>query len=339
MDGEAIKVRKLASIQRVSELTSIEGADTIECATVLGWRVVVKKGEFKVNDLCLYCEIGSVLPKRPEFKFLESKKYLVKTIKLRGQISQGLCLPLSCIPDYTSEEILPLGLDVTDRVGVVKYDPPEIGGLCSGGIIKSKFPCYVNKTDEERLQSMPWILRNLEGIPCYITSKIDGTSATYAIKDGEISVCSRNCTLQEGSGVYWEMAEKYNILRILKAYGNLAIQGEIAGPGIQKNRLGLSERQLFVFSVYDVTMGSYYDFYTLKMFCRMNNLQMVPVITEEYYTDGKVVGDLLKLSQENKYPNGHEQEGIVVRPLRSLYGGTKGSFKVINNNYLLKTEK
>lgn len=103
--------RKLASIQKILALNQIEGADAIECATVLGWKLVVKKGEFKVGDLAIYCEIDSVLPEKPEFEFLKSCKYRIKTVRLRGQISQGICFPLSVLP---SEVSLEEGLDVTE---------------------------------------------------------------------------------------------------------------------------------------------------------------------------------------------------------------------------------
>src|SRR6056297_506501 len=98
-------MRKLASIQKIRSLDPIEGADAIERATVLGWQLVVKKGEFKPGDLAVYCEIDSLMPERPEFEFLKPRKMRIRTVRLRGQVSQGICFPLSILPDdFPAEE-------------------------------------------------------------------------------------------------------------------------------------------------------------------------------------------------------------------------------------------
>jgi RNA ligase (TIGR02306 family) len=90
-------VRKLASVQRIIDIQPIENADSIEVATILGWKVVVKRGEFEVGDLCIYCEIDSIMPDKPEFEFLRDKKFRIKTIKLKGQISSGIAFPLTIL--------------------------------------------------------------------------------------------------------------------------------------------------------------------------------------------------------------------------------------------------
>ncbi len=88
-------MRKLASIQKIRSLAPIEGADAIETAAVLGWQLVVKKGEFQVGDLCVYCEIDSILPDRPEFEFLKSRGMRIRTIRLRGQTVRFLTCSIS----------------------------------------------------------------------------------------------------------------------------------------------------------------------------------------------------------------------------------------------------
>ena len=98
-------MRKLASIQKIMNLQPIAQADAIEKATVLGWQLVVKKEEFKVGDLVVYCEIDSLMPHRTEFEFLKPRGMRVRTIRLRGQISQGICFPLSILPtDFDMKE-------------------------------------------------------------------------------------------------------------------------------------------------------------------------------------------------------------------------------------------
>lgn len=330
-------MRKLASIQKIISVVPIPEADSIECVEVLGWHVVVKKGEFKAGDLCVYIEIDSVLPKRPEFEFLEKVKYRVKTIRMRKQLSQGICFPLSILNTISTEE--DIGKDVTEALEIVKHDPPEISGPgFVAGFTKGAFPGYVPKTDEVRIQAHPGLLEEIKDIPCYVSVKLDGTSSTFAIKDGEIDICSRNMSKKDyKSCIYWDMAKKYNIVKTLKKYDNIAIQGEIVGPGIQKNKLGLEEPCLFVFDVYDVKKAEYYSYKPLMAFCAENKLATVP-IKYECIVGEKTINELLYMAK-GKYANGHNQEGIVVRAVieqqSNVLKGERLSFKVINNDYLL----
>ena len=113
-------MRKLASIREIKEIRPVENADAIEVTIVDGWECVVKKSEnFKVGDKIVYIEIDSIVPERPEFEFLRERKFRVRTIKLRKQISQGLVLPLSILPQGRYE----LEDDVTEVLGIKKYDP------------------------------------------------------------------------------------------------------------------------------------------------------------------------------------------------------------------------
>ncbi|KKM83708.1 hypothetical protein LCGC14_1306620 [marine sediment metagenome] len=183
----------VAVIQIVDEINPIPGADRIETANILGWKVVVKKGDFKAGAECVYCEIDSVLPEREEFAFLEKVKYRIKTICLRKQISQGICFPLEIlnniphahfewvpspaghIPTIFSDSYkgnkelkdwykeLSVGDDITEILGVKKYEiPPHRKALM--GNVKGPFPGYVPKTDEMRVQSIPAILDELRGV-------------------------------------------------------------------------------------------------------------------------------------------------------------------------------
>jgi len=125
---------KLASIQKITALNSIEGADNIEVADILGWKVVVKKGMFKVGDLVCYCQIDCIAPELPYFEFLRERKFRIKTIKLRKQVSQGLIVgldDLECFKTNASTLVGEMGSmttyyyeegdDVTELVGITKY--------------------------------------------------------------------------------------------------------------------------------------------------------------------------------------------------------------------------
>lgn len=147
-------MRKLASIQKIKDVQPIQGADTIEVASVLGWKVVVKKGEFQVGNLMVYCEIDSILPEKPEFEFLRNKNFRIRTIRLRGQVSQGICFPLSVLPtNFEIEE----GKECTEVLEIIKYEPPIPASL--SGIVKGTFPSFIPKTDETRVQVLQELLQ------------------------------------------------------------------------------------------------------------------------------------------------------------------------------------
>ncbi|QRN93752.1 RNA ligase (ATP) [Archangium violaceum] len=329
--------RKLVSVQCVDHLEPIAGADNILKARVMGWDVVVKKGEFTPGDPCVFFEIDSVLPSgAPWAEFLRPRGFRVKTARLRGVLSQGLALPVSIL----SGEVPPRGTDVREQLGVVKFEPV----LPDTREIAGPFPGQVPKTDELRLQSALGVLDELRGLDFYVTTKLDGTSATFFRPlEGELVACSRNWALRRGPNPVWRMAERYALDTVLPP--GFAVQGELCGPGIQKNRLGLSDLDLFVFSVHDTRTGVYLDQTALAAFCAERGLRTVPV---EHVVTGDAARTFdhglehyLKLAQGFYTGTRNRKEGIVVRPLVERHSPTLGgrlSFKVINNDFLLKDE-
>ena len=233
------------------------------------------------------------------------------------------------------------GMDLTEFLKVEKYEAPIPANL--RGVIKRSFPTHlVRKSDELRIQSFPNAIDEFKGKKVYLSQKLDGTSASYIFKDGEFDVCSRNLSLKEDeTNVYWKMAKQYDILAKLQALNKgYAIQGECVGEGVQKNRMGLKGQYLYVFSIFSIDENKYLNFEEFKGFCEKLNLQTVPIldIVDFNYT---TVDELLALSDKWKYPNGHEQEGIVIRAVEEFYSNIlegRSSFKVINNNYLLKND-
>lgn len=342
--------RKLASIQVISALTPIEGADKIETASVLGWKVVVKKGEFSVGDKCVYCEIDSILPPRQEYEFLAKSKYRIKTVRLRGQISQGICFPLTVLDidertPFNADGIaeVNVGDDVTEFLNVLKYEPP-ISGSVDKGYTRGSFPSYLHKTDETRIQSVPEVLDELRGDTFFVTVKIDGTSSTFSKYVDDIHVCSRTRSVKDGDNVYWNMFRKYNLENVFNSVpGNIAIQGEIAGywsgnrtNAIQGNPLKLMDTQLFVFNVFNIDTDRYYDYDAFISFCERHGLQHVPIFDDNFVLD-HTIDQLLEISDIN-YPNGGPAEGLVYRTKKERYCHAlrgRASFKVINNNYLI----
>lgn len=311
--------RKLASIQVVTEVNPIEGADRIEQIKVLGWSLVAKKEEFSSGDLCVFFEIDSVLPEdAPWAAFMKDRKYRVKTVKMRGCLSQGLALPLSILPSIDDEmfsqcysiEISDdeaIGSDVTEGLGVRKYEPPETGGV-NGYVYGAPMPLFVPRTDEMRIQSAPALLDEIKQCDFYWTVKLDGISATYIKTDreyalwkpGDLIVCNRKVATREDpddEGAFWPMARKYELKERLPI--GFAVQGEIMGPKIAGNKLELEEHDIFIFSVYDINNKRFLDLYEFLCFCRDHGLKTVPMDGLVFYFSEDAKNDRkCSLSQE-----------------------------------------
>jgi len=297
----------------------------------------------------VFLEIDAVSPDTETFRFLwtpkahagpepapRPEKFRIRTMRLRGALSQGLFLPLSELdPGGQAAE----GEDVMERLGVGKYEPPAPAGM---GEWRAPFPAFVSKTDEMRVQSVPAVLDELRGKPYVITLKVDGTSATYCIdpRDGAFHACGRNHSVTEGENLYWRMARRYDLEAVLRRAPGYAVQGEIAGPGVQKNRLGLGEVGLFAFNVYDIAGARSLGHDAARAFLAENGIPAVETLAE-----GDAFNDTLETllaRAEGKYPGTtSEREGIVVRPRREMVSPTLAgrlSFKVISNRYLLKEQ-
>jgi RNA ligase (TIGR02306 family) len=334
--------RKLASIQQISEIVPIEGADKIVCVKILGWQCVALKTEFSVNDKCVFFEIDSVLPIAQWNDHLRkepTKPLRIKTIRLRGALSQGLAMPMSIIPTGEYE----VGQDVTSIVGVEKYEPVVPAHL--SGMAKGNFPAFLHKTDETRLQSEPRVLDEaiFKGLVLVGTLKMDGTSFTAYRRDSDFGVCSRNLDLKETEdNAHWRMARKLKLEEILRSEPkNLCIQGEMAGQGIQGNRMGFKEVDLYLFNLYDIDTGKYLGYKELVEFGQKHNIKVVPIIAQKDFGFGETttVSKMLEVASALNYDNGTPAEGIVWRSACETYSDVlKGrmSFKTISSRFLLK---
>ena len=339
-------MRKVASIQTINSLVPIElpdggVADNVVLATFenIAWQCVVKKDDFNVGDLCVYFEISTQLPTdNPAFDFV--KKGLVKTRRFLGVLSQGLAMPISILPDGEYAD----GNDVSGLIGAKPWEPVAENARL-GGEQEGIFPLHiVAKTDQERIQSMPWILQAMKDTELEIcaTEKIDGTSSTFYFEDGELKVCSRNFIQRRDNGsIYWKIAEQYKLETILKNNPELVLQGEIAGPGIQGNPLGLNVHELFLFDVFNREHNTYYGPSVVRGFANWfgtNSAQILYVWNPNEFAK-LTIEDLLNLA-DGKYNSGKPREGIVIRPKNvsvwSVGLGRYLSFKVISNDFLLK---
>jgi RNA ligase (TIGR02306 family) len=333
-------MRKLASIQKIKNIEPIEGADAIEKASVLGWQLVTRKGEFNIGDLCVYIEIDSVLPHKPEFELIRAKSNRIKTIKLRGQISQGICFPVSILPNGVD---IVEDLDVTAMLNITKYEPPIPANLVAE--VKGLFPSFMPKTDETRVQVLETLLKHYAGTSCYITEKLDGSSATFYVKDNEFGVCSRNLDLlYNESNAMWKFAIDNKLEEKLKTLNrNIAIQGEIIGESIQKNKYKLRGQTVYFFNVFEIDAYKYLSLKETKFLLNELNLKMVPVLDENYLLERSVEEVIEKSKMKSVLNKDTIAEGIVIRPLEEIIDKFilqgRISFKAINPDFLIKYDE
>ncbi len=370
-------MRKLVTLQRVVRLDPIKGADRIELATVLGWQIIVKKGEFSVGDTCVFFEIDSILPNEPRYTFLGSTKlyngkagHRLASTKMRGAISQGLVLPLTLFPEDLGNII---GEDISEKLHVTKYDVSirRTGRGLVTGQTKGKFPSFLRKTDQERIQNLPTYFDIHKDSLFEETLKLEGSSLSifkikidlpwykrilpkvgFNVKNSYFGVCSRNLEIKRGDKYsktfdntgtistykqsdFWEAAVKYNIEKELPV--GYAIQGELIGPRIQSNHEQVDSLEYYVFDIWDIDEQQYLTPTDRHRFLstHFTTLPHVPVVGIDVPIFKEVLGmaDLLK-RVEGESMNGGISEGRVYKHMTN----PDITFKAISNKYLLRYE-
>lgn len=334
--------RKLASIQKISKITPIKDADKIELATIMGWNCVVKKGEFKEGDFGVYFEIDSYLPVENRYSFLKKIRkhpllgegFRIKTMRMRGELSQGLILPIETFPEIIKSELIE-GTDLTEKLKVKKWEEIEKNG--SVGALRGSFHPVISKTDEPRIQSSLRLLEAIYKKPYYISEKIDGTSITIVKEDGELNAYSRNNKFVFETSAIKEWMDSKGITEVLMNYdGNIAIQGEFYGEGIQSNPLRIKGKDFRFFNLRDPKTNQRYDYKDWNKILEAIGLtdKLLSVKIEEEGDSFEYTLEELLEKAKGKYTPYIPREGIVIRTQ------TDGiSFKVINNDYLEKWEK
>ena len=335
--------RRMATIRKIDSIRDSPGADSIECCTLGGWNVVTRKGEFTAGDLAVYCEIDSWIPhevapflSRGNFPrvYNEVKGERLRTVKLRGQLSQGLLLPLSTLTMVESE--LFEGLDVSFPLGIVKYEAPVPAAL--QGEIKGMFPSRIPKTDQERVQNLSVELEEWKAakLTWEVTEKLDGSSMTVYMIDGEVGVCSRNLDLKRNpDNSLWRAAIKHKLEEKLVGYNNIAIQGELVGNGVQGNMYKMRDQDVYVYDVYDIDAGRYFTPAERMSLVQALDLLHCPVFKSYWVLTTESVADLLQGAEGKSVMGtiaGPEREGLVYK-----CNDKQVSFKAISNRFLLKS--
>lgn len=338
--------RKLASIRVIKEIIPIPNADSIEIAVIGGWKVVVSKGKHTPQEHVVYFEIDSFLPIRSEFEFLRGSSYKkmgeqegfrIKTIKLRGQVSQGLIMSLDDLPEMKKCYANSIGYfwdegeDVSELLGVVKYDPPMPPEL--NGVAKGEFPSFIPKTDEERIQNLSEVYNELSTKRYFMTEKLDGTSSTFFVNQNEFGVCSRNLELlPSDTNTLWKFAINNDIEDKLRELNrNIAIQGELIGEGIQGNRYKIKGQTVRFFKAFDIEEFKFLEYDEFVNLIRSMGCEVVPLLDNNFSLPENI-DELITLSDGKSVLNPQsDREGVVFHSS----DGT-ASFKIVSNKFLLK---
>lgn len=324
--------RKMASVALIEEICPIKGADRIEHYRVKGWWVVDGVGKYKIGDRVIFCEIDSFIPveiapflvKNNKPKEYERKfGSVLKTVKLKGALSQGLLLPL---PPALSQ--VDVGEDVSKFLGILKYEPP-IPAVLAGDAV-GLFPSFIPKTDEERVQNFP--VEEFAGKFMMATEKLEGSSMTTYFNEGHFGVCSRNLELKDTpNNTLWLLAKQLELPEKLAKLGfNLAISGELIGPGVQKNIYGLNKHEFRPFTMFNIDERRRLNVFEFRSLCLELKLNPAPLILQIFVPNS--VEQILKMAEGKSALNEMvEREGLVFRSTDQSF-----SFKAISNKYLLQ---
>ena len=336
--------RKLATIRRIAEVAAIPGADKICAYRVDGWWVVGQTGEYQVGDLAVYLEVDSWVPtelapflskgKEPrEFEGVKGER--LRTIRLKGQLSQGLLLSLNkCIETAGCTSAFDEGSNVTEWLGILKWEKPMNPQL--QGIARGNFPSFIPKTDQERIQNctkdfQTWLN---DGTMFEVTEKLDGSSMTVYGNGDTSGVCSRNLDLEyQESNSFWKAAQNERLIERIQETGrNIALQGELVGEGIQGNAYRITGQQFFCFDIYDIDNAEYLLPNDRKALCQMLGIKHVPVVNFGCIVLN-TIQDMLENAEGMSSLESTQREGLVYKALDS-----NTSFKAISNVWLLKNE-
>lgn len=327
-------MRKLVTIRNIANIFPIIDADIIERAQIDGWNVVVKKGDFQSGDSCIYAEIDSVFPATDErFAFLEGKR--LKTKKMRGVVSQGIAFPISILGATN----VAVGDDVTDLLGVTKYEPPAPKDVS----VKGDFPWFISKTDAERVQNLVEELQIHQHRTAYITEKLDGSSITIFCRkfenEWQTGVCSRNFELKlDAENQFVSTVKRLGILEKLVEFCqlnnlSLALQGELVGAGVQGNKYKFAATDIFFFNVFDIAENKKLPLAGFVETVRELGFRIIPILQTDYVLHSDIERYLSEAEGKSTLNDKTEREGIIFRTLEGDF-----DFKAISNRFLLKND-
>ena len=352
--------RAMATIRVIDEIKAHPNADKLDIAVIDGWQLVTAKDNgFKAGEIVVYLEIDSWVPtevapflskgKEPrEYNGVKGER--LRSIKLRGELSQGLILPLSIIwqvgtgvvmDSVAKQQVLNTaeGTDVSEHLGIQKWERPMNPQLA--GQAKGYFPSFLRKTNQERIQNQFKRMQPEHFVDEYeVTLKLDGSSMTVYYNEGVCGVCSRNLELkmvdEDGrltntENAFIKKALELGLKEKLERWGkNVAIQGELWGSGINGNWEGISHHEFSVFDIFDIDSQTYMNSNKRELACFVLDLNHTPVIEFTSLEKFTSVQDFLQYAERPSI-NNKVAEGVVFKSLTN----PEYSFKVVSNSYLL----
>ena len=347
------------TVEEIGRVWKHENADLLEMASLEGkaYDFVVGKGQFTAGDSVVYFPVDSVLPEgicsslNLTGKLAGRDKNRVKTVRLRGNISQGVvCSPDQLAPAIPNDMQLKRGADLTELLGVTKYDPPVIPS--HWGNLKP-LPMYVQAYDIESAQNFTDIAEMLMDIPCYISEKLEGShwSATlYA--DGDVAVCQRNYRIipVEGGEHDWHKVLRTqgldetlrNMLDMLsknQPIQAITLRGEILGPGIQSNIYNLKHHNVRIFDI-EVNQEAIEAAQFLE-WTAAYGIEIVPVLGINVTLREWLNGQTLKAASNGTSALAERlREGVVIKPMQEQRDERIGRvfLKQRSPEYLAKSE-
>ena len=340
--------RKMATVRLIDEIRPIKDADAIEAAVVGGWVVVIKKGEFRAGDLAVYLEIDSWVPhaiapflskgQEPrEFNGVKGER--LRTVKMRGQVSQGMLLSIETAFPGSDRRFWwsQVNVDISERLGIQKWEDPVPAQLA--GDVEGAFPSVIPKTDQERIQNLTEELKTWQSNIAFtweVTEKLDGSSMTVFVHNDREGVCSRNWSLKETAGnTLWSVARRERLIEKVRQTGrNLALQGELIGECIQGNAYNIKGQDFRLFDIYDIDRGEYLGPLERRVFAETHGIKHVPVLATEMVIEEWVTGLLTMADGVSILNPKTNREGWVFKC--NTFGGP--SFKTISNKWLTKND-
>lgn len=335
-------MRKLATVQKIEEISLIPEAERVCRYRVLGWWVVDQIGKYAVGDAVIYCEPDSVIPadlqrdlfysNKPEEEIPQLEGFVLKTKKIRKVYSQGMIIPIEFVDGHP----VVIGDDVSEILGIVKHEPVVPAALA--GNAKGNLPHFVRRDDEPRIQSLSADYIEFRKHRFSVTEKAEGSNCGVFLKDGQFGVCSRNLELKEDpTNAYWKVARKFRIEENLRSHrdivNNVVIKGELIGPGVQGNIYKLKDFDFRVFNVFLIDEGRYLSYNDMSALCKRLELNTVPLIAENFELPS-TIDELLEMAEGQSVLAPVEREGLVFRnDDRSV------SFKAISRKYLAKQDR
>jgi RNA ligase (TIGR02306 family) len=320
------------SIETIDKVWSHSNADKLELASVAGmtFQFCVGKGQYKVGDIVVYFPIDSVLPDTLVEKFnirnflSGSKKDRLKTVKLRGEISQGFVYPMAALfPDVPKS----IGDDVTQELCVIKYEPPEVP--CKAGRLLP-LPTGVSVYDIEGCERYFSVVEQLMDEPVFISEKVEGSNSAILLNRGEpIRYLQRRFEVQPDPSTEeihdWIRVPQDSGLtmiaeQILNDYSahQVLIRSEMTGPSIQGNIYKLPKVSTFTFDIQ--VNGRYLDAEEFIFVTSKYNIKTAPIIsvgkTLREWLNGRTV---VQASSGKSMLYDTLREGIVIKPMSERY--------------------